>query len=160
MFDTHTLFFTALLSLLPISELRGAIPYALASGIPLWFASSYCVIFNILAGPIALLFLETLHRLFLRMAWYRKLFDRLVARARKKVAEKVERYGYIGIILFVAVPLPITGAWTGTLGAWVLGLSRKKTMLAVAAGVIIAGIVVSIVCYFGIEALSFFLKKV
>ncbi len=150
----------AFLSILPFSELRGAIPFALANGMPLWVSFSFCVVVNALVGPIALLFLETLNRLLQHFAWYRRFFDLIVARARRKVGEKFERYGYIGLILFVAIPLPVTGAWTGTLGAWVLGLSRRKTILSVAAGVLIAGIVVSSVCYFGIEALSFLLKKV
>ncbi|MBT3274759.1 MAG: small multi-drug export protein, partial [Spirochaetales bacterium] len=66
----------------------------------------------------------------------------------------------LGLALFVAVPLPITGAYTGTLGAWVLGMDPKKTFLAVFLGVIISATVVTIVSYLGIEALSFFTKQV
>ncbi len=58
----------------------------------------------------------------------------------------------------MAIPLPITGAWTGALGAWVLGMNPKKSFLAITAGVVVAGIVVTLVAYFGIKALSFFLK--
>ena len=72
----------------------------------------------------------------------------------------VERYGYLGIMLFVAIPLPITGAWTGTLGAWILGMDRRKSILAVAAGVVIAGVIVSLVVGLGIGALSIFTKSV
>jgi uncharacterized membrane protein len=63
-------------------------------------------------------------------------------------------------MLFVAVPLPITGAWTGTLGAWILGLGRRKTITAVAGGVIISGIIVSVIVGFGVEALGFLIKHV
>jgi len=63
-------------------------------------------------------------------------------------------------MLFVAVPLPVTGAYTGTMGAWVLGLGKRKTMLAVSAGVAIAGIIVSLVAFFGVETFSFLTKKV
>jgi uncharacterized membrane protein len=70
----------------------------------------------------------------------------------------VEKYGYAGLALFVAIPLPITGAYTGTLGAWILGMNRRKTMLAVLGGVIIAGVIVATVFSLGIKALYFFLK--
>jgi len=65
-----------------------------------------------------------------------------------------------GIMLFVAIPLPITGAYTGTLGAWILGMSRRKTILAALGGVIISGIIVSIVATLGIQAFSFFIKEI
>ena len=156
----QTLAVAAVLALLPIAELRGALPYALLKDIPLYIAYPFCVILNALVGPLVYVFLSTLHKVFVRMDWYSKLFDRLVARARGKVHQKVERYGYLGLALFVAIPLPITGAYTGTLGAWILGMDRRKTMLSVFVGVIVAGIVVSIVTLLGVEALSFFVKHI
>jgi len=105
-----------------------------------------------------MIFLETVHRLLYRWSFYAGIFDRFVAKARAKVHKEVEKYGYLGIMVFVAIPLPITGAWTGTLGAWILGMDRKKTMLAVAGGVAIAGIIVSLVVGLGVEALSVFIK--
>jgi uncharacterized membrane protein len=93
------------------------------------------------------------------MKWYRTVFERIIDRARRKIHTRVEKYGYWGVMLFVAIPLPITGAYTGTLGAWVLGLDPKKTFLAVLGGVVIAGIIVTLVSYLGIEAFSFFLKE-
>ena len=156
----RTLAVAAALALLPISELRGAIPYSLAHEVPVGVAFLYCVALNALVGPLVHLFLSTVHRLLARMRWYMRLFDRIVARARHKVEQKVSRYGYLGLVLFVAIPLPITGAYTGTLGAWILGMDRRKTFLAVLVGVIIAGIVVTSVAYLGIEALAVFVKKV
>jgi uncharacterized membrane protein len=79
-------------------------------------------------------------------------------RARRKVQDAVKRWGYWGLAVFVAIPLPLTGAWTGILGAWVLGMEWRKSMAAVAAGVLVAGIVVTVVAFFGIKAFSFFLK--
>ncbi len=76
------------------------------------------------------------------------------------MAAKVDKYGYWGLALFVAIPLPITGAYTGTLGAWVLGMDPKKTFLAVALGALIAGIIVTVVVSLGIEAFSLFVKEV
>ncbi len=153
-----TLLILAVLSFLPISELRGAIPFAVARGVPLLEAALLAVSFNVLVAPVAFLFLETVHKLLYKWGFYRGVFDRFVAKARLKVHAQVEKYGYWGLALFVAIPLPVTGAWTGALGAWILGMDRKKAMLAVAAGVVVAGAVVTLVVGLGIEALSLFLK--
>ena len=108
--DIKTIRFTAAFTLLPISELRGAIPFAVLNGINPAFAYFFCVVLNALLGPIVYLFLDSLHKLFYRMNWYRSLFDRLVTRARHKVSSQVDKYGYLGIMLFVSIPLPVTGA--------------------------------------------------
>jgi uncharacterized membrane protein len=150
---------TALLSFLPISELRGGIPFAVAHGIPWFWAYPFAVLVNALAAPACWLFLSTLHRLFSKMAWYRRLFDHFVERARIKLRRNVDRWGWFGVALFVAIPLPVTGAWTGTLGAWILGLGRRKTLAAVSLGVVAAGAIVSAVVILGIGALNFFIKK-
>ena len=155
----YKLFWAAFLSLVPISELRGGIPYAVASGMPLVFSALWCIAWNALAGPIAYVFLQTVHKLLYRWKAYASFFDRFVERAREKVKPSVDKYGYWGLAIFVGIPLPLTGAWTGALGAWILGMDKKKSMLAVAAGVLIAGIVVSLVVGLGIGALSFFIKK-
>lgn len=155
-----TFLWAALLSLTPISELRGAIPYAVANGLPLIPAALWCVAWNALAGPVAFLFLGTFHRLFYRWKPYASLFDRFVERSRAKVHAGVEKYGYWGITLFVGIPLPLTGAWTGALGAWILGMDLKKSILAVAAGVLMAGVIVTLVVGLGVGALSFLIKTV
>ena len=153
-------FLAAFLSVLPISELRGAIPFAIANGIP-WYTAYFMAVFlNALVAPGCWIFLSTLHKLFLKMDWYKSFFARFVERARVRLHDKVERWGWLGIAVFVAIPLPITGAWTGTLGAWVLGLSRPRTMLAVIIGVVTAGVVVTAVVMLGIQALNLFIKTV
>jgi uncharacterized membrane protein len=154
----RTLLVTIALCLLPISELRGGLPFALSNEIPLPLAYLICVGANALVSPLVYLFLSSLHKLLERWRPYRRLFERLVERARRRVHAKVEKYGYAGLILFVAIPLPITGAYTGTLGAWILGMDRRKTILAVFVGVIIAGIIVATVFTLGIKALYFFIK--
>ncbi len=98
---------------------------------------------NACVPVIAFLFLESLHKLFYKIRPYRKFFDRFVEKARKKVHAQMEKYGYWGLMLFVAVPLPVTGAWTGALGAWVLGLSTKS-IFCLARGLALAGIIVSV----------------
>ena len=154
-----TLLWTALLSFFHISELRGGIPFAIANGIPWYWAYPYCAALNALVAPFCWIFLSTLHKLFLKMAWYKKFFDRFVERARIKLHTKVEKWGWLGIAVFVAIPLPITGAWTGTLGSWVLGLDKRKTMLAVIIGVLVSGAIVTAVMLLGIQALHIFVKE-
>ncbi len=138
--------------------MRGGLPFALSNEVPLLVAYPICVGANALVAPLVYLFLSSLHKLLERWEPYRRLFDHIVERSRRKVHAKVEKYGYAGLILFVAIPLPITGAYTGTLGAWILGMDRRKTILAVFVGVIIAGIIVSIVFTLGLRAFYFFIK--
>ncbi|GHU34602.1 ligand-binding protein SH3 [Spirochaetia bacterium] len=142
---------TALLALLPISELRGAIPYAVANGIQWYNAYLIAVTLNALVAPVCWIFLETVHRLFLSWKWYRNLSEKIIERARNKLRPAVEKWGWIGLGLFVAIPLPMTGAWTGTIGAWILGVDRKRTFLAILAGVIVSGAIVSAIVVLGVH---------
>ncbi|TXT45659.1 MAG: hypothetical protein FD137_1373 [Spirochaetes bacterium] len=93
---------------------------------------------------LAFVFLSTFHRFLYRFAWYKKFFDRFVEKTRRKVHKQVEKFGYWGLLFFVAIPFPVTGAWTGALGAWILGMEKKKAILAIAGGVIVAGIIVTV----------------
>ena len=154
------LLITGFLSIAPISELRGAIPFALAKGMPVVWAYLFCVTMNFLASILVLIFLNTFHKLFYHISLYRKFFDSFIEKARKKVGTKLDKYGTWGLTVFVAIPLPVTGAITGTLGAWVLGMKKRQILPAVLAGVAIAGIIVSVIAYYGIEAFSFFTKQV
>lgn len=158
--DTTTLLLTVALSLLPISELRGAIPFAVLRGVDLVPAALIGVAANAAVPAIAYLFLSTLHKIFYRIEAYRRFFDRFVEKARGKVHASVQKYGYWGLLLFVAIPLPVTGAWTGTLGAWILGMERRKSILAIIGGVVVAGIVVTVlVAVMGAGAKSIFFKS-
>jgi uncharacterized membrane protein len=153
------LFWTAVLSFMPISELRGAIPFAVAHNIPWYWAYLFAVAVNALVAPACWIFLATVHKLFYNIRWYKNFFDSFVERARKKLSVKFEKWGWLGIAVFVAIPLPITGAWTGTLGSWVLGVSRRRTMLAVIIGVLTAGAIVSAVVALGVETFNIFINS-
>lgn len=157
---TKTYAITALFSFIPISELRGGIPYAYFNGIPLIQAYIICVLINAMVTPVFFLFLETFHKLFYKLTWYRKFFDKSVSRTRAKVGPKIEKYGMAGLLVFVAIPLPITGAWTGTLGAWILGLNKRKSFLFILLGVMISGLIVSTVVYTGSSLSTIFTKSI
>ncbi len=147
-----------ILSLLPISELRGGIPYAVAHDINLVTAFFLCVASNMLVIPIMYIFLETVHKIFYKVKIYRIIFDKYVDRTRKKAEKNVARFGYWGIMLFVAIPLPVTGAYTGTTAAWLLKLQKRKSFWYLALGVVIAGVIVSVATVTGIGLMKIFIK--
>ncbi|MBN1647486.1 MAG: small multi-drug export protein [Spirochaetales bacterium] len=158
--NIKTILATALFTFLPLLELRFGIPYAYARQLPPLFASLFCTGLNLLISPLVFVFLNSLHSLLYKLNRYHRFFDGLVLRTRKKVHAKIEKYGYLGLLLFVAIPLPFTGAYTGALGAWIFDMNPRKSSIFIGIGVIIAGIIVSLVAYFGIEALSIFIKEV
>lgn len=137
-----------LLSMAPVSELRGGIPFLVSQGMNVFGAAFICILFNILIILPIFLFLDYVHKHLSKWKFYMKVFDFLIAPARKrskKVEKKIESIGIIALTLFVAIPLPITGAWTGSLVAWILNIKRVRSFFAIALGVIIAGIIVSLV---------------
>jgi len=152
--------YSIILSMLPIAELRGGIPYALANDINPITAYFMCVFANILAFPIVYFFMGFFHHQFNRMEWYKNLFDKIVIRTRKKVGDNIEKWGFWGLMVFVMIPLPVTGAYTGSFAAWVFGIEKRKGFLAVSLGVLIAGLLVSAIFLSGAELFSFLLKKV
>jgi uncharacterized membrane protein len=131
-----------LATVLPISELRGGIPLGISLGLPSWLVFLIAVIAN------ALIFFPIFFalRLFYEKFLFRiPLFDRYLDNLRKRGKPKVDKYGFWGLFLFVAVPLPLTGAYTGTILAWLLGMNWKKAFPAVGLGVLVAGIVVLLI---------------
>ncbi len=141
--------YALILSILPVSELRGGLPiaivYANQHNIPVVFVFSLVVLVNILAIFIAFYFLDNVHHLLLRTRVYKKIFDKYIEKFQRRVDKFEKRYsvmGFLALTLFVAVPLPVTGAWSGTLISWLLDLDRKKSILAISLGVIIAGVLV------------------
>ena len=153
-------FWTIVLSILPISELRGGIPFALQHGFNPVIAYFVCVATNIMAFPIVYFFLEILHPVFSKIKIYNNLFDKIVVNTRKKVEKSIEKYGFWGLMIFVMIPLPVTGAYSGTLASWLFNIDKKKSFLAVVLGVMIAGIIVTAVYYSGMGISHYFIKDV
>lgn len=127
----------------PIAELRAAIPVAIIQyDFPWHYALLLAVIGNLLPVPFILLFLDAITRFFSRVGFLKRSLEWLFERTRKR-GRVIERYERIGLALFVAIPLPFTGAWTGALAAVLLGMKFKHAMLSIVIGVIVAGIVVT-----------------
>lgn len=153
--------YALILSLLPIAELRGGIPFALLTGHPVWISYLGCVAANFLVGPIVYIFLNTIHKALIGISLYRRLFEWFEKSVRRRTKHLIDKYGFWGVAIFVAIPLPVTGAYTGTIAAWLFNLEWKRTMLAVLVGVMIAGIVVTLVMVLGIEWLMpLFTKRI
>jgi len=141
--------YAIILAMLPISELRGGLPlaiiYANQHNIPIFLVFSLIVMINILIIFFVFYFLDNIHHLFLKIKIYRKFFDKYLEKFQRKVDKFEEKYssiGFLALSLFVAIPLPATGAWSGCLISWLLDLDRKKSIFAISLGVIIAGILV------------------
>ena len=127
----------------PISELRGAIPVAIIGfHFPWYYAYLLAIIGNFLPVPFILLFIDAFSRLLSKVSLFKKILDWLFERTRRR-GKMIEKYGGIGLALFVAVPLPLTGAWTGSLAAVLLGMKFKHALLSIFAGIVIAGIIVT-----------------
>ncbi len=129
-----------LTSSLPFSELRGGIPLALYLGFDPITAYALSVIGNFLPIPFLLAFLDFIDD-FARRTPLAPLYLRILERTERK-KDVVEKYGYIGLAAFVAIPLPFTGAWTGSLLAFLLRLSRVKSLVSILAGIMVAGVLV------------------
>jgi uncharacterized membrane protein len=130
------------LTLVPWIELRGSIPLAIALGWHPLAAGLLAIVANWLIIVPGYVFLELFyHRWLSRYA----LLRRIVERVRARGGAMVERYELLGLALFVAIPIPGTGAYAGTLLAWLLGLNRSKSLGAVALGVALAGVAITLV---------------
>ena len=130
-----------ILSMLPVTELRATIPLALALGVAPFKAYLLAVLGNLIPIVPILLLLEPLSLWLRRFPAVGSIFQKILARTRRKGAQ-VQKYGILGLLFFVAVPLPGTGAWTGAFLAWLLGLNIMLSVIAISAGVIMAGILV------------------
>ena len=145
---------TFLISMVPVIELRGAIPYALAQGLDPVAACILSIIGNMVPVPFILLFIRKIFAWMKKYEKLGKLVTKLENRAAKK-SEKVYKYELVGLCLLVASPLPGTGAWTGALVAALMDMQMKRALPTIFVGVVIAGIIVTLICVLGVEALSF-----
>jgi uncharacterized membrane protein len=138
---------TVLVSMVPVIELRGAIPMAVSAGLPYYVAIPLAVIGNLIPVPFIIFYIK---RIF---AWIRKkmpklnrMVDKLENRARSK-SETVQKSAFWGLFIFVAIPLPGTGAWTGSLLSSLTGIRLWKALLSIVLGVIGAGVIMTLVSY-------------
>ena len=138
-----------IVSILPIFELRGGIPCGLLLKLVWWKTYLMAVLGNMIPVVPLLLFLDPVSNVFRhRITLADKFFEWLFARTRRRTEAGIQKYGiFFGLMIFVAIPLPVTGAWTGCVAAFIFGIRFRYSLPAVLAGVLIASIVVSIATY-------------
>jgi uncharacterized membrane protein len=133
-------------AMLPVIELRGAIPLGAGLGLPWWQSLGLSLAGNLLPVPFLLLLWQVVLRLLRRFRWTVRVADWLEARALRS-RERVENRAFWGLLVFVAIPLPGTGAWTGSLLSSVTGIRFWKAMVAIVLGVIGAGVIMTLISY-------------
>ena len=134
-----------IVSLLPILELRGGIIAGFLMGLSLKTSFIIAFIGNIMPIPFILIFIKFIFKL-MKKTRLKGMVERLEAKAISK-SDKIQKYAYWGLLLFVGIPLPGTGAWTGSLIAALLNMDIKKSFGVIVLGVIMAGIIISIFSY-------------
>ena len=141
-----------LFTISPIFELRAGLPiiieYVIRNGLSIWPYFLLVIFVNILMIFVIFLFFDFIHGAFMRIKWYRVVVGRILNRLQKRVAkieDDMDKWGYFALMFFVAIPLPGTGVWTGTMAAWAMGLDRWRSFAAIAAGTVIAGLLVLLI---------------
>ena len=145
---------TLLVSMVPVIELRGGVPFGTALGLAPLHALVVCIIGNMLPIPFIIVYIRRIfHWMRRRSPRLNALVDKLEKKAHLK-GQKVTKYKYIGLWLFVAIPLPGTGAWTGSLAAAFLDMRLRKAFPAVLLGVLTAGCIMTALTHVGVNLFS------
>jgi len=149
-----------IITMLPALELRASIPLGVLSGsitvpfigviegfgLPWWYVFVVCVIANVLVGVLAYIAIGTVVKhVLLRWGWFSRFWHKQVERVQKKIHNDIERWGWLGLAVFIGVPLPGTGVYSGAIAAYALGMGFRKYFLATVLGVIIAAIIVMLI---------------
>jgi len=135
------------ISMIPIVELRGGLIVAGIWDIPIWKACIFCIVGNIIPIPFILKFITPIFDWMKTTRLFRPLVEKLEKKAMGK-SDKVKKYEFLGLMLFVGIPLPGTGAWTGSLIAALLDIDFKKAMKAIFCGLLMASTIMCIITYF------------
>ena len=136
---------TFLLALIPVTELRASIPIAVGwFNLPILQAFFWSVLGSIFITLVLVYLIDIVSK--------QLIFTWLFARTRRKFEGKYLKYGEIALVIFVAIPLPITGVWTGSVAAFLFGIDRMRSVLLISLGTLIAGIIVSVLTYIGVLA--------
>ncbi len=135
-----------IISMIPILELRGGLIVSKLLQVPIVTAIPICIVGNIIPIPFILLFIKQIFKLLKKVKLFRGIIEKLENRAMGK-SENIKRYEFWGLVLFVGIPLPGTGAWTGSLIAALLDVDFKKAILAELLGIAIATVIMSFLSY-------------
>ena len=144
---------TFLISISPLGEARVGIPYGVLNDVPVLTAFIIGWIGNLLVFPFFFKLIDFSNRLFWHNRWYRKAAVYLSKRAKRKTRSNIEKYGFWGLMVFVMIPLPVTGSYMGTLAAYIFRMDYKKSLMAVSTGVTISCIIIALGIALGIQVM-------
>ena len=140
--------FTFLISLSPFGEARAGIPYGELKGLPILLVFIIGLTANLLVFPIFYRAIEFSNKHFFKNKYYKKSAIYLSTRARAKTKTIIKKYGVWGLMVFVMIPLPVTGAYIGTIAAYIFGISYRKSLIAISSGITISSTMVALFMYF------------
>jgi len=135
--------FTFLISFSPFGEARAGIPYGELNGLPIMLVFIVGLVANLLVFPIFYKAIELANKHLWTNPLYKKTALFLALRARTKTKEVIKKYGVWGLMIFVMIPLPVTGAYIGTIAAFIFGISYQKSLIAISSGITISSIMVA-----------------
>ncbi|HYG39992.1 MAG TPA: small multi-drug export protein [Cytophagales bacterium] len=143
------LFYAFLLGISPFGEARAGIPYAILNDVHILWAFGIGLVSNVLIFPLFMWLIDNFNKTLWPYRFYKKSVINLSRRAKKGVGKSMQKYSFWGLMIFVMIPLPGTGAYMGTLAAYVMKVNRKKAFVAISLGVLISCILMSVASYFG-----------
>ncbi|OFY91685.1 MAG: ligand-binding protein SH3 [Bacteroidetes bacterium RIFCSPLOWO2_12_FULL_31_6] len=152
----YDIFFTFLLSISPLGEARVGIPYGIINDLHPILAFVVGTIANLLIFPLLIVLINFSNKKLWNVHFYRKHVVKLARRSKKLMGENINKYGIWGLMVFVMIPLPGTGAYMGTIASSILNLNRRESFVAVSVGVIISSIVIATGTHFSMLGIEMF----
>ena len=140
--------FTFLISFSPFGEARAGIPYGELVGLPILWVFVIGLTANLLVFPVFYKVIELANKNLWKNPLYKRTAIYLSSRARTKTKTIIKKYGVWGLMIFVMIPLPVTGAYIGTIAAYIFGISYRKSLIAISSGITISSIMVALFMYF------------
>ena len=140
--------FTFLISISPFGEARAGIPYGELVGLPIMLVFIVGLLANLLVFPIFYKVIELANKYLWKNPLYKRMAIYLSSRARIKTKTIIKKYGVWGLMIFVMIPLPVTGAYIGTIAAYIFGISYRKSLIAISSGITISSTMVALFMYF------------
>ncbi len=147
-----TIFWMVVITFIPTLELRASIPFGFFGNAgqplaPFWLVTLVCIVTNIILGVLVYALMGPVFTILRRWGWFERHIWPILDRTQEKLRPYVEKYGEMGVAVFIGVPLPGTGVYTGAFGSYLLGLNRRKFFVANCIGVLIAGVAVTALCF-------------
>ncbi len=150
------IFFTFLLSLSPLGEARVGIPYGIINDLHPLLALVVGTFANLLVYPLLIALITYSNKQLWNIHFYRKYAVKLARRSKKLIGNNIEKYGAWGLMIFVLIPLPGTGAYMGTIAAYILNIKRREAFIAVSVGTIASSIIVVLTTHFAMLGIKMF----